>query len=123
MDTKAILKEKVTEFSPELQRLKKVDSITTDVSDSMSDLPEGAIVAGALLRALHENVIEIPATMSFLTNYTSLRRSRDRLGRQEFVNILKGRPSYVFNPHDFEDDQPKQPSFFQRITGFFRKKT
>lgn len=119
-----LLKQKVTQFSPELQRLQKVDMLLNDKSDGMSDLHEREVTAIALYRALHNKIIPIPATMMFLDEFISLRRSRDRLGRQEWVNILKGRPAYVVNPYFDEpsQDQNKGEGIFSRIFGLFRRK-
>lgn len=122
MDTKEILREKVTEFSPELQRLRKVDNLVSDTSDGMSDLHEREITGIALFRALNENIIPIPATMCFINNFISLRRSRDRLGRQEFVNVLKHRPSYMINPYFDEPGGQQKEGIGSRIMNFFRRK-
>jgi len=98
------LKEKVTETSPELQRLKRYDLIVTEINDALSDLHEREITAIASFRAFNNNIIQIPTTMSFIENIISLRRSRDRLGRQEFVELYKRRPSYIINPYSFEEE-------------------
>ncbi len=120
LETREILRQKVTEFSPELQRLRKADSITTDNSDAMSDLHEREIAAMALLRALHNKVVPIPGTMDFLDNLKSLRRSRDRMGRTEFVKVMKGgSANYSINPY-FDEPDPKKPGLLGRLAGFFR---
>ncbi len=122
MDTRATLQERVTEFSPELQRLKKIDSIVTDMSDGMSDLHEREITAISLFRAFDASIIPIPGVMCFMENFMSLRRSRDRLGRQEFVNVLKHRPSYVINPYFDEPGGQQKEGIGSRIMNFFRRK-
>lgn len=120
-ENKKLLQDRVTEFSPELQRLRKMDGIVTDSGDAMSDLHEREIAAIALFRALNTKIIPIPATMYFLENLASLRRSRDRMGRSEFVNILKGRPSYSINPYYDEPGGESKPGILQRIGSFFRR--
>ncbi len=126
MDTKAILKEHVTDMSPELQRLKKVDILINDNGDSMSDLHEREITAISLFKALDEHIIKIPASIAFMDHFISLRRSRDRLGRQEWVNILKSRPSYTVNPYYDEPGADSgganKPGLIPRLWGFLFKR-
>ncbi len=118
-DVKKSLGEQVTKFSPELQRLQKVDNLITDNSDAMSDLHEREITAMALLKAFND-ITPIPATMSFIDNIKSLRRSRDRMGRTEFVKAFKGGSmNYSINPY-FDEPDPKKPGLLGRIAGFFR---
>jgi len=52
----------------------------------------------SLFRALNDHYVELPGTMAFLNGYVSLVRSRRRLGRQEFVEVLKRRPDYQILP-------------------------
>jgi hypothetical protein len=120
MDTKNILKDSVSGLSPDLQRLKKMDSLITDNSDAMSDLNEDEITAFALFQDFNDTIIEIPGTMTLLSKIQSLRRSRDRLGRQEVVKTLKGSPGYVINPYNYEEDQ--KPGIIQRLKGLFSKR-
>ena len=121
----AILKEKVSQYSPELQKLKKVDTLVTEMSDALTDLHEREITAIALFRAFN-NIIPIPATISFMEELMSLRRSRDRLGRQEFVEVLKRRPGYTIIPYDFEIEEEQaaeqRRGLFSRLGGFFRRR-
>ena len=121
-----ILKEKVTEYSPELQKLKKVDLLVTELNDALTDLHEKEITAIALFRAFNSNIIEIPATINFIEELISLRRSRDRLGRQEFVEVLKKRPSYFVHPYDFEEEEvmaaEQRKGWLSRFAGVFRRR-
>ena len=121
-----MLKEKVSQYSPELQKLKKVDLLVTELNDALTDLHEREITAIALFRSFHEGIIPIPATMHFMEQLISLRRSRDRLGRQEFVEVLKRRPTYSTNPYDFEIEEEQaaeqRRSLFSRLGGFFRRR-
>ncbi len=120
MDTRSVLKDSVSGMSPELQRLKKIDGLITDNSDAMSDLNEDEITTFALFQDFNETIIEIPGTMILLEKIKSLRRSRDRLGRQEVVKTLKGSPGYVINPYNYEEDQ--RPGMLQRLKGIFSKR-
>lgn len=121
-----ILKERVTQYSPELQKLKKVDLLVQELNDALTDLHEREITAIALFRAFHSNIVEIPATMDFIENIISLRRSRDRLGRQEFVEVLKKRPTYYTIPYEFEEEEmmaaEQRRGFFSRLAGIFRRR-
>lgn len=111
MDLKKIeksIKEEITDLNPELQRFKRYDLIVTESNDALSDLHEREITAIASFRAFHEGIIEIPTTMNFLDNIISLRRSRDRQGRQEFVELYKRRPSYIVNPYSFEEEEEEE---------------
>lgn len=120
MDTESILREKVTQYSPELQRLKKIDSLLVDDSDTLYELPQEQQIATALFRAFDENIIKIPATMSFIENVASLSRSLDRKGRQEFVTVLKRAPTYMGLPQ-LDEQQQDKPGLLSRFFGMFRK--
>ena len=119
-----MLREKVSQYSPELQKLKKLDLLVTELNDALTDLHEKEITAIALFRAFNEKIIQIPATIHFMEQLISLRRSRDRLGRQEFVEVLKRRPAYYPVPYDFEVEEDQEAerrrSFLGKIGRFFR---
>ncbi len=121
----SILKERVSQYSPELQKLKKVDLLVQEMNDALTDLHEREITAIALFRAFNSNIVKIPATVKFLDELMSLRRSRDRLGRQEFVEVLKRRPSYSIVPYEFEDEEyqaeQQKRGLLSRLFSFRRK--
>lgn len=125
-DYEQILKERVTQYSPELQKLKKVDLLVQELNDALTDLHEREITAIALFRAFHNNIIDIPATISFIEQLISLRRSRDRLGRQEFVEVLKKRPTYYTIPYEFEEEEmmaaEQRKGILARMARFFRRR-
>jgi len=122
----SILKERVSQYSPELQKLKKVDLLVQEMNDALSDLHEREITPIALFRTLNSNIIKIPATIKFLDELMSLRRSRDRLGRQEFVEVLKKRPGYTIVPYEFEEEEyqaeQQKKSWLSRLFPFRRRK-
>jgi hypothetical protein len=93
-----ILKEKVSQYNPQLQVLKKIDLLVELNNDALSDLEDLQVTAVALFRALDEHYVQLPGTMAFMNGYVSLVRSRGRLGRQEFVEVLTRRPDYQILP-------------------------
>lgn len=121
MDTESILKEKVTQFSPELQRLKKIDSLLVDDSDTLYEIPQEQQTAISLFRALDQNIVKIPATMCFIANMTSLSRSLERRGRLEFVTVLKRAPIYAGMP-ETDEQQDNKPGMLSRFFGMFSRK-
>jgi hypothetical protein len=120
-----VLGERVTQYTPELQKLKKVDLLVTELNDALTDLHEREITAISLYRTLNL-IMQIPATSYFIEQLISLRRSRDRLGRQEFVEVLKRRPAYYTIPYEFEMEEEamaeQRRGMLSRITGLFRRK-
>ncbi|ETA67387.1 hypothetical protein V7O61_08400 [Methanolobus sp. WCC1] len=111
---KELLKTTASNYSSEAQKNQEISKLITDDSDSMLDLSEQQIIVMAMYRSFHENVLPLPQTMSFLDNYGGLSRSRDRMGRQEFVECHARRPTYIINPHDTDKEQiqmasPQQP--------------
>jgi len=113
-----ILKQRISQYSPELQRLSKIDLLVDEkLNDVLSDLETFEITAISIYRALDKEFVKIPGTIEFLDNVVSLRRSRDRLGRQEFVEVLKKRPDYQIlhsSEEESEIDQLKR-SFFDKL--------
>lgn len=91
---KSVMKERVTQYSPDLQILEIKKALLTEMSDALSDLPEEAITATALIRTIDEHIIPVPATRAFAEHFASLMRSRDRLGRIEAATISNRNPSY-----------------------------
>jgi len=88
-----ILKQRVSQYSPELQRLNKVDWLAQH--EPFYHLNRDQVLAFALYRAFHEfSGIKIDGTIKFLENYCNLSPSIDRLGRQEIVVILAKPPRY-----------------------------
>jgi hypothetical protein len=96
------LKERVTLYSPDLQTLALKKALLTEMSDALSDLPEDAIRATALLRTIDEHIIPVPASRAFAEHFASLMRSRDRLGRIEVATISNRPPTY--NPQPYRED-------------------
>lgn len=117
------LRERVTQYSPDLQTLAMKKSLLTEMNDALSDLPEDAIRATALLRTIDENVIPLPASRAFAEHYASLMRSRDRLGRIEVATISNRPPSY--NPQPYREDVERMEEQRQAATskggGFWSK--
>lgn len=93
-----ILRERASQYNPQLQVLKKMDLLVELNNDALSDLEELQITTISLFRAINTHYVELPGTMAFMEGYVSLARSRRRLGRQEFVEVLKRRPDYQILP-------------------------
>jgi hypothetical protein len=122
MNYEEMLRERVTQYSPELQRLRKIDLLVEELNDALTDLHEKEITAIALFRALNKHIIEIPATLKFVEELISLRRSRDRLGRQEFVEVMKKRPSYSVIPYEFENEEEETKRGWLSALRFWRRR-
>jgi hypothetical protein len=117
MDTTAaqdLLRTSASQYSSDAQRNQEISRVITDESDSMLDLSEQQIIVMAMYRSVHERVLPLPQTMSFLSNYGLLSRSRDRMGRMEFVECHAKKPTYVINPHDTDREQTAQAQQPQR---------
>lgn len=97
---KELLRTSASQYSSEAQKNQEISKLISDESDSMQDLSEQQIIVMSMYRSFHEKVLPLPQTMAFQGHYGSLSRSRDRMGRQEFVECHARRPTYVFNPHD-----------------------
>lgn len=80
---------KVEITTPELETLRRVDLLANKPNEVLSELSDVEIIGVAALRALHERVIEIPATMAFVDNVLMLRGSKDRQGRRELLMALR----------------------------------
>jgi hypothetical protein len=103
-----LLKTSASQYSSDVQRNQEISKVITDDSDSMLDLSEQQIIVMSMYRSVHERVLPLPQTMAFLSNYGSLSRSRDRMGRQEFVECHARRPTYIVNPHDTDVQEMQQ---------------
>lgn len=79
------LEKSVSRFSEAAQKNQAIERLVTSKEDSMYDLDDTQITAMALFRSLDKNVVEIPGVMSFLDEYASLSRSKDRAGRYEYA--------------------------------------
>ncbi|SFM90317.1 hypothetical protein [Methanolobus profundi] len=115
-----LLRTSASQFSSDAQKNLEISKLITDDSDSMQDLSEQQIIVTAMLRSFDKCVLPLPQTMAFLGNYGGLSRSRDRMGRQEFVECHARRPTYIFNPHDSEAEQiekirPQKKSAWDRF--------
>lgn len=119
-----LLKTSASQYSSDMQRMQEVSRLITDDSDSMLDLSEQQIIVMSMYRSFHEKVLPLPQTMSFQGNYGSLSRSRDRMARQEFVEVHARKPTYVYNPHQTEreeiEKQQHQPQNKNRF-GWLRR--
>jgi len=111
-----ILQEKASQYNPQLQVLKKIDLLVELNNDALSDLEDLQVTTIALYRALDEHYVKLPGTMAFLNDYVSLVRSRRRLGRQEFVEVLKRRPEYQILPGAYP---PESENIQQGLMGRF----
>jgi len=116
MNEDQILKQKLSQQSPEMQRWNKIDLLVSEeLNDVLSDLSYEEITVISLYRAIHKGFIEIPGVMQFFDNVISLRRSMDRKGRQELVEILKKRPDYIFSAYGESEEKEEKISKFKKI--------
>lgn len=114
-----VLREKVSQYNPQLQVLKKMDLLVELNNDALSDLEDLQVTTIALFRALDEHYVKLPGTMAFMNGYVSLVRSRRRLGRQEFVEVLKRRPDYQILPGAYPPESGDiQQSLVERFTSW-----
>ena len=100
--TRQAMQERVTLYSPDLQALALKKTLLTEMNDALSDLPEDAIRATALIRVIDDHIIQVPGTRAFAEHFASLMRSRDRLGRIEVATISNRTPTY--NPQPYRED-------------------
>lgn len=100
-----LLRENASQYSSESQKNQEISKLITEDSDAMYDLSEQQIIVMSVIASFHECVLPLPQTMAFLSGYASKSRSRDRMGRQEFVQCHERRPTYLFNPHDTEKEE------------------
>lgn len=90
-DTRQGLRDRVSDLNPALVLLKKVDTLAKD-DDALTELTQQQITFIAALEAAHHiGMLKIPGTMYFIQRYEKLMQSRDRLGRAEYLDALKGR--------------------------------
>lgn len=90
-DTRQGLRDRVSDLNPALVLLKKVDTLAKD-DDALTELTQQQIAFIAALEAAHHiGMLKIPGTMYFIQRYEKLMQSRDRLGRAEYLDALKGR--------------------------------
>ena len=114
-----ILKENMSQYNPQLMALKKMDLLVELNNDALSDLEDLQVTTISLFRALDLNYVKLPGTMAFLEGYTSLVRSRRRLGRQEFVEVLKRRPDYQILPGAYPPESDLKQGILGRIGEWF----
>ena len=90
-DTRQGLRDRVSDLNPALVLLKKVDALAKD-DDALTELTQQQIAGIAALEAAHHiKMLQIPGTLHFIQRYEKLMQSRDRLGRAEYLDALKGR--------------------------------
>lgn len=108
-------------YNPEVIKYQHVDKMGDRGRDDLTDLADREITAMALYRAFNEQIAPIPATMAFLDHIHSLRRSRNRMGRQELVEILKRPPTYNKQEYawELEERSANKPGLIDRMKGFF----
>ena len=89
-DTRQGLRDRVSDLNPALVLLKKVDALAKD-DDALTELTQQQIAGIAALEAAHHiGMLQIPGTLHFIQRYEKLMQSRDRLGRAEYLDALKG---------------------------------
>lgn len=124
-DARQGLREKVSDLNPSLVLLQKMDRLGDPAA--LSDLTTPQVVGIAALTAADKiGLMRIPGTLAFCATYQDLIKSRDRLGRYEFRDALKGR-SVIHtdpatgtavevrgNPQQTEERPPRR-SFWDRL--------
>lgn len=89
-DARQALRATVSDLNPSLVLLSKMDRLGDD--SALTDLTPSQVVGIAALRAADQiGLMRIPGTLAFCQTYQDLIKSRDRLGRYEFRDALKGR--------------------------------
>lgn len=78
----------VSGLSPAVLQHQGIKVLADSKEDSMGDLTSEQITAFAILRAYNE-MVPIPRTISFIDNYISLSRARDREARKEYAGCYK----------------------------------
>ena len=114
------LEQSVSKFSVEAQKNRAIEQLVTSKEDSMFDLEENQITTIALFRAFDNNIEKLPGVMSFLDNYASLSRSKERAGRYEYaashanklISYVKSLQPPAMIPEAPMDPQNKQGSSF-----------
>lgn len=114
-EQKALKSHSASAYNSDILKYEKVDRLTEDDRDDMTDLADREITAIALYRAFNDHICPIPSTMAFIQHVHSLRRSRDRMGRQEWVEIFKRPPSYSRMPYDWEEEEKQNPGMWQKF--------
>lgn len=90
-ETQKGLREKVSDLNPALVLLKKVDLLAKD-DDALTELTQDQVVGIAALEAAnHIGLMKIPGTLHFIQRYEKLMQSKNRQGRFEYRDALKGR--------------------------------
>ena len=89
-DARQALRATVSDLNPSLVLLSKMDRLGDD--SALTDLTSSQVVGIAALRAADQiGLMRIPGTLAFCQTYQDLIKSRDRLGRYEYRDALKGR--------------------------------
>ena len=90
-DRLSTLRKEATTNDPRLQRLARVDGLTSPPERTMSEMTDRETVYFALIEALHrEKIVELPGTVEFLRLLRENRVSLDRKGRREYLQGLIG---------------------------------
>jgi len=113
-DRLSALRQEATTNDPRLQRLARVDGLTSPPERTMSEMTDRETVYFALIEALHrEKIVELPGTVEFLRLLRENRVSLDRKGRREYLQGLIGAvaredPSSVGTPGSLHDAPDKK---------------
>lgn len=78
----------VSGLSPAMLQHQGIQVLANSNEDSMGDLTPQQITAFAILRSFNERV-PIPNTITFIEQYISLSRAKDREGRKEYAGCYK----------------------------------
>ncbi|MDY0326443.1 MAG: hypothetical protein WC145_12165 [Aliarcobacter sp.] len=124
-DARQGLRDRISDLNPSLVLLQKLDRLGDE--GALSDLTQQQVVVIAYLQAANEiGLLRTPGSLAFCETYKNLIKSRDRLGRYEFRDALKGR-SVIHtdpatgtaveirgNPQQTEERPPRR-SFWDRL--------
>lgn len=99
VDERKIIEQRISPYSPEYAKLQKVDLLIQEMNDALTDLSETEINVISFFVSFHREICPIPGVIIYLHKIMSLRRSRGRMGRQEYVEALKRRPAYMPLPY------------------------
>jgi hypothetical protein len=110
-------------LNPELAKLEWIKALIADKpSDALTHLSEDEIVEFSILKGLDSHLRTpsgqggIPGAIVVIDQFKSMRRSKDRLGIQDIVSILKQKPYYQPMYTGAGEDEAKQ-GFLAKLLG------